>query len=71
MKKRHTAAFSFVLLTLTGSAAAQAPIKVFTGFTLIDGSDRAPVANAVMVVQDGRINEAGPAGRVKGPPDSG
>ena len=33
--------------------------RVFTGATLIDGTDRAPIPNATIVVQDGRIVGAG------------
>jgi imidazolonepropionase-like amidohydrolase len=39
-----------------------APVKAFTGFTLIDGTGAAPVPNAVLVVRDQRIEVAGPAG---------
>ena len=36
----------------------------FTGATLIDGTDRAPIANATLVVRDGRVLAAGPSARV-------
>lgn len=55
-----------VLLVLVGTLAlnprAQQPAaaKAFTGLRLIDGSDRAPVSNATIVVRDGRIVAAGP-----------
>lgn len=39
-------------------------LRAFTGVRLIDGTDRAPVANATIVVRDGRIVAAGPAARV-------
>ena len=42
-------------------------VKAFTGATLIDGTDRAPVANATIVVRDGRIVAAGPASAVQTP----
>jgi len=35
--------------------------KVFTGASLIDGTGGAPVANATVVVRDGRVVAAGPA----------
>lgn len=38
--------------------------RAFTGVRLIDGTDRAPIANATIVVRDGRIVAAGPASRV-------
>src|SRR5688500_846114 len=54
-----------LLLSLPTVAFAQSgPTKAFTGLTLIDGSDRAPVANATIVVRDGKIVAAGPAKRV-------
>lgn len=43
---------------------AGAQTTVFTGATLIDGTDRAPIANATLVVRDGRVIAAGPAARV-------
>lgn len=64
-------ACSLLLLTDTVIAAAQsAAIKAFTGLTLIDGTERAPVANATIVVQDGRVVRIGPAARVAIPPEA-
>lgn len=37
------------------TSVAQAQVRAFTGFTLIDGTGGVPVANATMVVRDGRI----------------
>lgn len=55
-------------------AAALAPVAApaqtttaFTGFTLIDGTTAAPVANATLVVRSGRILAVGPASRVTVP----
>lgn len=42
----------------------------FTGATLIDGTDKAPVVNATVVVQDGKIAAAGAADDVKVPDDA-
>src|SRR5215218_9246773 len=54
-----------VLLLLTTTASAQTgAVKAFTGATLIDGTDRAPVPNATIIVRDGRIVAAGPAASV-------
>jgi imidazolonepropionase-like amidohydrolase len=36
----------------------------FTGATLIDGTDRAPIADATLVVRDGRVIAAGASARV-------
>jgi imidazolonepropionase-like amidohydrolase len=44
-------------------AQARPPVRAFTGARVFDGSDRAPLENAVMIVRDGRIEAVGPAGR--------
>ncbi|MBC8088686.1 MAG: amidohydrolase family protein [Phycisphaerae bacterium] len=52
----------------SGTAAhAQGAVKAFTGATLIDGSTRMPVANATLLVQDGKILAAGAAANVRIP----
>lgn len=51
-------------------ASAQTPqmaARAFTGFTLIDGTGAAPVADAVLVVRGQRIAAAGPASRTPVP----
>lgn len=55
-----------ILLAAATALAAQAPAatKAFTGFTLIDGTDRPPVPNAVLVIRNGRVVAAGPAASV-------
>jgi imidazolonepropionase-like amidohydrolase len=54
-----------LLVSAGPSLAAQRPsVRAFTGLTLIDATDRPPVANAVIVVRDGRIVAAGPASAV-------
>jgi imidazolonepropionase-like amidohydrolase len=45
-------------------AAQSARAVAFTGFTLIDGTGRAPVSNAVLVVRGGRVVAAGAASSV-------
>ena len=64
MKQPRLLAVSVVLLSATlaiGLRAQQpASVKAFTGLRLIDGTDRAPIANATIVVRDGRITAAGP-----------
>ncbi len=64
----RAAAFVAVLVAVApvGAQPAGAP-RAFTGATLIDGTDRAPVANATIVVRDGRIVAAGPASAVAVP----
>jgi imidazolonepropionase-like amidohydrolase len=48
---------------------AQAPggVTAFTGARVIDGTDRAPIGNATIVVKDGRIVAVGPAANVTVP----
>jgi imidazolonepropionase-like amidohydrolase len=76
MKLHRMAAFS--ILAAAGAIAAsitsvtvpaQAPggVKAFTGARVIDGTDRAPIANATIVVKDGRIVAVGPAANVTVP----
>jgi len=55
------------LLVASLNAQAPASVKAFTGLRLIDGTDRAPVANATIVVRDGRIVAAGPSSSVTVP----
>jgi imidazolonepropionase-like amidohydrolase len=55
-------------LVLAATAGAQtSSVKAFTGATLIDGTDRAPVPNATILVRDGRIVAAGSASSVQIP----
>lgn len=65
---------SVALASLTAAApasllGAQSPARVraFTGATLIDGTTRAPIANATLLVRDGRIVASGPASAVRVP----
>lgn len=54
--------------SLTGTGAqTPAAVKAFTGARLIDGTDRAPIANATIVVRGGRIVAAGPSSSVQVP----
>ena len=55
---------------LGASASAQNRTLVLDGATLIDGTGRAPIANAVVVVDGSRIKAVGTRGQVSYPPDS-
>ena len=58
------------VLFVVHRANAQPPsgvVTAFTGVTLIDGTDRPPIANATLLVRDGRVLAAGPAARVSIP----
>ena len=57
-----------VLIASTSAQAQSGTVKVFTGFTLIDGTERPAIPNATLLVRDGRILRAGPANSVAVPP---
>jgi imidazolonepropionase-like amidohydrolase len=54
---------------VTSSLDAQQPpgVRAYTGMRLIDGTDRAPIDNATIVVRDGRIVAAGQSSSVNVP----
>lgn len=60
------AAVSLLVVGTPGAVlfAQTGPTRAFTGATLIDGTGRAPVANATILVRDGRIIAVGPAARL-------
>ena len=56
------------VVSLTGTGAqTPAAVKAFTGARLIDGTDRAPIPDATIVVRGGRIVAAGPSSSVQVP----
>src|SRR2546426_5636424 len=76
MKLLHTVTPSVAALVASLIAAstgplvrAQAPgaVKAFTGARVIDGTDRAPIDNATILVRDGRVAAVGPAASVTVP----
>ena len=52
---------------LGSEAPGSGDALVFRNFTLIDGGDHAPVPNAAMVVEKGRVSWVGPAADLKEP----
>lgn len=64
-----TTALLALALGLTAvEPAAQAPgIRAYTGMRLFDGTNRAPIANATLVVRDGKVVAAGPVSSVTVP----
>lgn len=48
----------------SGLAQQSSGAKAFVGARVIDGTDRAPIENAIIVVRDGRIVAVGPTARV-------
>ena len=47
-----------------------AQVKVLKNFTLIDGTGHAPLPNAAMILDNGRIVWVGPAAKLKPPPSA-
>src|SRR5262245_22702343 len=62
-------AWLVTIAVLLGSlnASAQAPTVVLEGGTLIDGTGRNPINNAVVVIEGNRIKSVGPKGQVSYP----
>src|SRR5687768_5340381 len=69
MRMHFTVTLGVALVAFSGTAAQQpAPsTKAFTGLRLIDGTDRAPVDNATLIVRDGRVVAAGPSASITVP----
>lgn len=59
-----------LIATIAAAPALSAQPHVFNGFTLIDGTGRAPIPDARMVVENGRITAIGPTERVAIPMDA-
>jgi len=64
--QKHLFAVAAVAIAAVASVPAQQPgaVKAFTGMRLVDGTDKAPIDNATILVRDGRIAAAGPAASV-------
>ena len=60
----------FAAISVLTAGAAIAETVVLDGFTLIDGTGRPAVANAAMIIADGRIQWAGPQSQLKAPSDA-
>src|SRR5882757_7860817 len=52
------------LLSVTTPAQQPAATTAFTGARMIDGTDRAPIDNATLLVRGGRVVAVGPAASV-------
>lgn len=61
MSRGAAAALGMALCTSLAPGLARAESLALTGATLIDGTDRGPIANAVVVIEAGRIVCAGAA----------
>ena len=62
--------FPLIAIAALFSLAAFAESKVFSGFTLIDGNGGTPLADAAMIVTDGKISWVGPKANLKAPKDA-
>lgn len=58
---------ALTLMPSPRAAGWQAQVRVLRGFTLIDGTGRAPARNSAMVVDAGRITWIGPASNLRAP----
>src|SRR5512138_551486 len=61
------AAFALVLLLSSQQPLAQAPadgVVALTGARLIDGTGRAPIDSATLVIDNGRVSAVGPGSAV-------
>jgi imidazolonepropionase-like amidohydrolase len=67
---RSLACLSTACLVVTLGAQQATPTKAFTGLRLIDGTGRAAIDNATIVVRDGRVVAAGPSASVGIPAES-
>ena len=60
----------FVVFALVHLPSASAQVTAITRVTLIDGSGTAPLDNATIVMEQGRIRDIGPSAHVAMPPDA-
>jgi imidazolonepropionase-like amidohydrolase len=75
IRSHRAAAAALVLATLAGAGCGSASeptapatdARVLRNFTLIDGTLRAPVAGAAMLIEQGRLTWVGPAADLKTP----
>ncbi len=58
---------ALVLVLSAPCAAQQSVVRAYTGATLFDGTTRAPIPDATLLVRDGRIVAVGAAGSVRIP----
>jgi imidazolonepropionase-like amidohydrolase len=65
----RTTVIACALVALVGPAAPapQRAVRALTGATLIDGTGRAPIPDAIVVIDGARIAAAGPASSVRVP----
>ncbi len=64
---KNVVACLVALSTGTNLPSQSAPVRAFTGMTLIDGTERPAIRNGVLVVRGGRVVAAGASGSVQIP----
>ncbi|MEA3008026.1 MAG: hypothetical protein QOI94_3295 [Acidobacteriaceae bacterium] len=64
------AACPVLVFALLFATSLVAQVKVLKNFTLIDGTGRAELPNAAMILENGRIAWVGPAAKLKPPPSA-
>jgi len=74
MKPLPLIATSIAVCAALALPRAQTPpsgaVRAFTGAKVFDGTDRAPIDNATILVRDGRLTAVGPAAAVTIPPNT-
>lgn len=61
-------AAALAITSVETAGQAGAGVRAFTGARVIDGTDRAPIENATIVVREGKIVSVGPASTITVPP---
>ncbi|MEO8130186.1 MAG: amidohydrolase family protein [Bryobacteraceae bacterium] len=56
-----------ILLLSIASPASPAGVKAFTGATVMDGTGKPAIANATILVRDGKVEAVGPSSKLKVP----
>jgi imidazolonepropionase-like amidohydrolase len=65
---RAVAGFGVILVSISSAAAQKAPKPVvLEGALLIDGSGRPPLANSVLIIEEGRVRAIGKLGAMRYP----
>jgi len=59
-----------LLFALLSATSLLAQVKVLKNFTLIDGTGRAPLPHAALILENGRIEWVGPEAKLKAPPSA-
>ena len=59
--------FSILVLTSAAAALQGAGVQAFTGARILDGTGKASIERGTIVVRDGRIEQVGPARRIRIP----